>query len=159
MARKPGDTLLDQEHAMGERRDDAKLLMSQEKRHPGAMYLLGYAVECALKRYIMRSLGVANLEAAKEALGKSHSLKVSLSSDHNLERLFAIAQAVGLDVQEDADLQEARSVVFHWTVDWRYMRRSIPPEYARYFEQQVDVLYHWINARLRRRRSRGARRH
>jgi len=158
MARKPGDALLDQEHAMSERRDDGKLLMTRVKRQPGAMYLLGYAIECALKRYIMRRLGVANLEAARNALAESHSLKVNLSSDHNLERLFALAEAVGLKRGDDVALQEARSIVFRWTVDWRYMRRSVSPADAHYFGRQVDVLYQWVNAQLRRRPPGGGRR-
>lgn len=121
MARKPHDTLADQQKAARLRREDGRRLLAAEKRHwRGGMYLLGYAIECRLKSYIMVALGVDTLVAAEQALRDQNGVSVSLTSHHDLDLYCTWADILGLDTGSDPAVFSARQKVVRWRYYWRY---------------------------------------
>jgi hypothetical protein len=148
MARKPGDTLADQEQARRERRKDGRALIEQKGRERGGMYLLGYAIECALKCYVMRKLRVTTLGDAERLLEGEHG-ENCLTRDHSLERLHRVAQSLGLVMSAPGGVFLASREVFKWSVDWRYKYRKVTPRDGAYFRDSVETLYRWIEREMR----------
>lgn len=143
MAGKPGRTLADQEHARRERRKDGRVLIERRGRERGGMYLLGYAIECALKCYVMRKLGVTTLEGAEAQLAPLHGQKC-LTRDHALDRLYRIAESLGLRMTLQSGEYVASREAFKWSVDWRYKHQKATPGDGRYFQESVETFYRWI---------------
>lgn len=111
---------------------EAKFLLDNNQ-FPGAYYLLGYSVECALKACITKQ--IRRYDFPDRTL-------TSRSYSHNLETLLEIS---GLDrefrdarrINQELDLNW--SIVKDWSVDSRY-EWSIS-------EQPVRDFYHAVNAR------------
>ncbi|HET6401435.1 MAG TPA: hypothetical protein VFH95_08560 [Candidatus Kapabacteria bacterium] len=91
--------------------DDARALLGAQ-RFAGAIYLAGYAVECALKFRICDTLGWEEFPLTKEHRAlKSHDLNFLLSFTGKLEeikRKYSIAW----------------QIVEKWNPEMRYNRRS-----------------------------------
>jgi hypothetical protein len=96
------------------RRREAAVLM-KAKLYDGAYYLLGYAVECALKACIAkqtRKHDFPNKELASKAFV------------HNLEQLFGLA---GLQTDFEADRKANTALAVNWAVvkDWNESERYV----------------------------------
>ena len=147
MARKPYDTFSDQRKAGGKRRRDGITLM-RCSRLRGGMYLLGYAVECGLKSYIMSRLDAQHLEDAEGALRERFCQEVSLTSGHDLRRLYEVAEDLGLDIGTDGELWKARNQAFRWQPHWRYEHREPRRDDAEHFAQKVSEFYNWSTEQI-----------
>ncbi len=94
------------------RRQEAGILL-KAKKYAGAYYLLGYAVECALKACIAkqtRKYDFPNKEIAQKAYV------------HDLEKLLKIA---GLDYQLKEDMNTNSNLEVNWSLvkDWKETAR------------------------------------
>jgi hypothetical protein len=134
MAKKQFDRISDYVEAAPKRLADARELLAwptvdadgpdAAHRHlRGAVYLAGYAVECALKAYIIsRVPGAQRFHEAitRRATAGETSLDFRGSQAHNLERLW---RATDLEAGMDTDtvVKTAWGVIRkHWSTDLRY---------------------------------------
>ena len=88
--------------------EEAHVLLASGKQQ-GAYYLCGYAVECALKACIARTMRLYRFPPKKEFVYKIYS--------HNLN---ALVNAAGLDVQLDAAINANQAFAANWNTvkDW-----------------------------------------
>jgi hypothetical protein len=133
---KPHAGRTDQSKAALQRRTDAERLREAE-RWRGAMYLLGYAVECALKARLMERYGLWNLTE----LGTLLSARLGKSVDvfrHSLHELMDLTAA---EPRMDRETRQRWGVVRKWQVHWRYNPRAgAPDECASFFDAAHVVL-------------------
>lgn len=112
------------------RLEDASILL-KHKRYHGALYLAGYAVECALKWAITRRENAIYLPANLEI--------------HGLDRLL---QASGLQpgLKEDKAVFACYSaLVDDWGPDGRYAAGMLDAHEALRLYKQINQVYQWIN--------------
>jgi HEPN domain-containing protein len=85
------------------------------KRYPGAYYLLGYAVECALKAYIAKQTKRYNFP------DKNLAIKAYV---HNLDQLINL---VGLKSKLDEDIKKNNVLGVNWAIvrDWNESSRYV----------------------------------
>ena len=90
-----------------QRRKEANALLKREL-YPGAYYLIGYAVECALKACI------AKQTARHDFPDKTLATKVYT---HNIDQLVGLA---GLDLGLKTEMKENRKLQTNWLIvkDW-----------------------------------------
>jgi hypothetical protein len=88
--------------------EDARLLL-RSGRQQGAYYLCGYAVECALKACIAKTMKLYQFPPSKEYIYKIYS--------HNLNSLV---NAAGLDGHLQADINANFAFAANWNTvkDW-----------------------------------------
>lgn len=92
---------------------DAKILLDNG-RHLGAYYLLGYAVECALKACIAKQIRQHDFPDRK---------LVNDSYTHDLQKLLNLSELRGTldqDVAENPELGRNWSKVTEWSESFRY---------------------------------------
>jgi len=97
------------------RRSDARTLLSA-KRYAGAYYLIGYAVECALKSCIAKQIKRHDFPDKKLVMD-AHT--------HDLERLVRLA---GLRQHLEKEFKKNAVFELNWTVakDWSARKRYDP---------------------------------
>lgn len=118
-----------------------------DTRHlAGAYYLAGYAVECALKSYII-CMEDTRLSLS-QVIAKSEQGERLARDPHNLSRLLA-ATDLGGELATQADLQRCWGTVSgRWRTDLRYQRKLRPSRgEARKWVTAVDKLHRWIDSR------------
>lgn len=147
MSRKPHDTYTEQVKAAGKRRRDGCKLID-EGHLRGGMYLLGYAVECRLKAYVMRQLGADILRDAEEAYEKQFREPISLTSGHDLTYLCEVADSLDLGTTKDGSIFGTRQEVCRWRHHWRYEWRDPRSDDARRFRDSVLAFDKWVTKRL-----------
>ena len=111
------------------RQEDAKVLMAHHRFH-GALYLAGYAVECALKYAVTRKAGEVYLRGALET-----------------HRLDALLQHSGLKPSFDKtpSVMACYGVLAdYWEPALRYQAPSLNSREARTPYNNVVQLYDWI---------------
>lgn len=126
---------------------DAKALLGR-KRWPGAYYLCGYAVECALKSCLLRYLG----ESAAVFGDQSYLKKLADCWTHDLVKLVNLA---GLDAEFGAARGANLTLDRFWTVtkDWKETSRyeeKTEAEARRLYEavsHNPDGVFRWIQSR------------
>lgn len=98
---------------------DARVLFDNQHWR-GAMYLVGYAVECRLKAALMERHGVRNLAQLELALSQRQGKEVSLR-EHRLEVLSDLLGLRELIARgNDPAVFRAYQRCNAWTVAWRY---------------------------------------
>lgn len=105
------------------RQKEARLLLNSQY-YPGAYYLIGYSVECALKACIAKQ--IRRFEFPDKDLA-------SKSYVHDLKQLLKLA---GLEPVLNHDSDESQSLALNWAVakDWSVQSRyevNIGPQLAR----------------------------
>jgi len=127
------------------RRVDGETLIG-EGRYRGGMYLLGYAIECALKAYIGRHLGAGTLPEAEKQYQQRYGEKLSLTSvhAHNLKRLFGAAERLKLLIGANAQVTRAKDRCLTWDYRWRYDPTPATENEAREFLAAVGVFHGWL---------------
>src|SRR5687768_16647699 len=114
------------------RLDDAKRLLeygeNAGKRHTrGAMYISGYALECALKVYIIQAAGARTLSEAvdtlrSKAVARADAREIpdlNTSAGHRLSLLYGLTDLSGM-VKHGSGLWRRIQSTFRWQSDWRY---------------------------------------
>jgi hypothetical protein len=105
----------EQRKAALKRQWDANLL--REAHHwRGAMYMLGYAIECKLKAKLMEKYGVHTLTQLEDELSRRDGNKIKLGI-HSLPKLFELTKA---DHRLDSEQRRRFSVCGSWDHNWRY---------------------------------------
>ena len=108
----------EQAKAAFRRKADATILR-QQRHWRGAMYLLGYAVECKLKARLMEIHRARTLGELEERLSKRIGTRVQLTGKegHSIVRLVELT---GARTRMDRETFIAYTMCAHWRVDWRY---------------------------------------
>ena len=96
------------------RRSDAKALLAAGHYH-GAYYLLGYAVECALKACVAKQVQRYDFPDKKVA---------TEAFTHDLEKLMKLS---GLAPELEKEMQTNKALEVNWTVvkDWSELSRYV----------------------------------
>jgi len=152
--------------AAPKRLSDALELLEEPTREPegsdagyrhlcGAYYLAGYAVECALKAYVILLLDarrpgqVATWSEAIRALqGAAPRVNVSGARGHSLKELL---KASGLESQMDQDpaMQQNWGICSKWDYNERYRPTFMTDRDAvAEFVDACVATYSWLKARL-----------
>lgn len=126
---------------------DAKALLGR-KRWSGAYYLCGYAIECALKSYLLRYLG----ESAAIFGELGYLKKLAECWTHDLVKLVNLA---GLDVEFGKAQAANPALENFWkaTKDWketsRYEEKTEVQARALYeaVSHNPDGVFRWIQSR------------
>jgi HEPN domain-containing protein len=109
-------------HLSNQRLNDAEVLLaSRKRRYNGAVYLGGYAIECALKAAIC---ALKNLPTLPEDY-----------KTHMLDELFI---ATGLTLPDDLVMKFC--ILRDWTVELRYQTKVLNAQDARKFLQYVHFV-------------------
>jgi len=86
------------------------------KRWRGAMYLLGYAVECSLKAKLMERYDFDHLDQLQAHLSEKLGRRVDLFT-HSLQILMDWTEAEG---RMDRATRHCWGTTRKWRADWRY---------------------------------------
>jgi HEPN domain-containing protein len=105
----------DQHKASVARRVDAERLRAAQ-RWRGAMYLMGYALECSLKARLMERHDVRHLDDLAERLSRRFGKPVD-PKKHSLAYLFELTEA---NARLSGAARRAYNACVRWRVDWRY---------------------------------------
>lgn len=124
---------------------------AHERHLFGAMYLAGYAVECALKAFLLRKFGPAatsagtfvTFDAIKSQVAAAAGKSLRDLDLHSLSDLWNATRLASRDVAMTAKLGTCTI----WRVEWRYR----PPQgtlrrEAQGFVQAASILAAWIEA-------------
>jgi len=113
------------------RAKEAKVLLDQGC-YEGAYYLVGYAVECALKACIAK-------QTQRYDFPDKQKVKVQDCYHHDLDRLLRIA---GLSQKLDADRQADSVLDVNWSVtkDWKEDKRYLPAIPEKQARDLVDAV-------------------
>ena len=125
------------------REQEAKILLAN-RCFAGAYYLLGYAVECALKACIAKQIRRFDFPDRK-LVNDSHT--------HDLERLLSIS---GLKDELEGEARRNPDLAINWAIvkDWSEQIRyspSIPENKAHDFYSAVTARRHGVLSWLRKR--------
>ena len=121
-----------------ERLGDAKVLLSAG-RETGAVYLAGYAVECALKSLLLAAVPPGDEQGVME------SFRGNAAHDFG-SLLHRYRQAGGADLPLDRRRDLVRVNV--WAVEWRYQPGQTDGRTATAFLDAAERLLRWANERL-----------
>jgi hypothetical protein len=129
----------DQRRAAERRKDDAQTLLAG-RRWRGAMYLMGYVIECTLKSKLMEKYGQRTLPALKGELSRRFARDVDLQT-HNLDYLFDFLQARD---RLDTTVARALASCTRWSPGWRYYPDEGNEAECRDFLQAAEILRGFI---------------
>jgi len=115
----------------------------------GAAYVAGYAVECALKAYIITK--TPNAVALKAAMNTRKTRgdrpwDLGGSKGHNLQLLLS-ATDLGAHMDAEQGIKSAFAVCAKWSSDRRYDPRVVAPDTARAFVDAARRVSGWVRAR------------
>ncbi len=121
-----------------QRREDSDILLTSE-RTTGAVYLAGYAAECAVKCWLLartpRNQKALTLERLRGRFG------------HDLELLREAAVGISGEATP-RQINEDFVIVTSWNTDLRYFSGPIPLREATFFVEAVDRILDFIKGRL-----------
>lgn len=107
----------------------------------GARYIAGYAVECALKAYLINYTATGSFSEARAAL-KKRGVDVYAGFVHELTRLL---NASNLDTSADPAIASQFGICAVWTTDWRYDPNiSLTETDARDFVDAASAIRQWV---------------
>ena len=114
------------------------------------MYLAGYALECALKEYlIVQEPGALRLsDVIQKWRSEGRNVPdLTGASGHSLPLLWSVT---GLDAALEHDIERKRDlgICFRWKVTLRYGPPTEDPEFVHEFINAVERMFHWVNRRI-----------
>src|SRR5258708_3272763 len=126
---------LDDGFRLLERNEGARVIHTR-----GAMYLGGYALECALKVYIIQSERANTLTEAVDRLrqkerGRQERRRIpdlATAAGHRLSLLLALTNLEG-QIEHGSTLWRQLQLSFQWQSNWRYDPTQPSEEDARTF--------------------------
>jgi len=121
-----------------QRLEDARTLLSAN-RTTGAVYLAGYAVECAFKALLLARLG------AKEQATMIDSFRGARG--HSLESLRDRFQKLS-GVRLPNVVANQFSIVMSWNTDLRYETGNVRNKEAVYFLSATEVILTWAKKQV-----------
>lgn len=134
----------EQRRASDRRQADAYALYEKE-RWRGAMYMMGYAVECRLKSLLMEKFQATTLDQLEEALRRRLKRDVDVR-DHSIERLFDLLEIRDKLLAKDRNTENLRAFnrCNRWNVSWRYRPDEGNEEDCRVFFDAVKRFLRFI---------------
>lgn len=121
-----------------DRYGDAQVLLSGN-RTTGAVYLAGYAVECALKTLIIAATRPSGRsKAASDFRGKKN---------HDLEHLRSVYFRKG-GPRFPPDIARLFALVNWWNTDLRYDTKRVSTPDAEDFLGATTIILEWVKRRL-----------
>jgi len=124
------------ERASTQRLTAAGLLL-QHQFHLEAMYLAGYAVECAMKALILRRTSQNKQESMLQRLTKVGS------KGHDFEYLKAILRGPTISCQPPREIMEMLRRVVSWSTDLRYEVGAVEYDEAKGFVDAAQEVCAW----------------
>jgi HEPN domain-containing protein len=122
--------------AATQRLDVANYLLKNSTYYLDALYLAGYAAECALKALILERTAKSKLAAVCEEISSG-------AKAHNLDFLRGILNRKGVSIPEET--AESLDVLRdEWTTNLRYVGALIPYEEADNFIKHVGLICQWV---------------
>jgi HEPN domain-containing protein len=121
-----------------QRYDDAEVLLGAS-RTTGAIYLAGYAVECALKALILSYLGAKRRAIVLESFRGNRG--------HNLESLREQFQKAS-GTKLSRAIAEELSHVSSWTTDMRYETGTVRMSEAKEFLRASQAILIWMKEKV-----------
>ena len=107
----------------------------------GAMHLAGYAVECALKSYLVRKHGKSTFDEVIPVVRSSLNVDLRGANLHSLRELWRAAGFTGVP----ADVASSIGQCAAWRVEWRYDPTvGKARQDARQFVRAAELLWDWI---------------
>ena len=149
------ETLSDFQQSARKRLADAYELLEPPSRNrrrrtqhqDAAVYLAGYAVECALKAYLIRQLearGISARNLVDVAWARGFNRKERQFCTHDLKGLCDAADLYARMVL-DPELREDFGTCLKWSPEWRYKGRRIKTGVRpREFVDAMARVYRWI---------------
>ena len=116
----------------------------------GAMYLAGYAIECAIKAYIITRLKAQTLEEAiriAPASKRRQMKKLNTADGHNLRLLISLTDMESL-LAGNVSLLQQWAICLTWDAGWRYNPRPVRAERAREFVAAAAQIHAWIGRQI-----------
>ena len=114
-----------------------------------AVYLAGYAVECALKEYIIAHERATTLtEATRLRRDAGEDIPDLLGANgHNLDLLLRLT---GLTGRLDPDVRRKQDwgICLRWRSTWRYDPTPPPSEFATAFVAATQRVHGWIVSQI-----------
>lgn len=134
--------------ALLRRKADAQCLCNH-KHWYGAMYLMGYTVECKLKVRLMEKYDVDNLKQLEDKL----QIKLKKSVDagtHSIEYLFFFIGARNrlIGPQGDQTYLQAFHLCQRWRTEWRYRPEEGKENECIQFFEAVEQLLRFIERNI-----------
>ena len=122
---------------------DAKTLLDAGRWH-AAYYLVGYAVECALKACVLAHINNTGIIFQDKKFGE----KCFTHDVGALLKLANLEAAFGADMQANPALADNWKTIIEWSVDIRYEQRSETDARELYeaVTDQVNGVLPWIKA-------------
>ena len=135
----------DQAGAAEQRRRDATTLLSG-KRWLGSIYMMGYAIECALKAKLMRIHDELDLTKLQAKLSERRGTAIELQT-HSLEYLFNLLEVKDRmsDSREGIAVRNALAYCnSKWSSELRYSRRDGTEDECTDFLENAERLLTFI---------------
>lgn len=129
----------EQRKAAVQRRLDAKVLRDG-RRWRGAMYSLGYAVECSLKSKLMERYGCLQLSDLQNHLSQRLGRPLDLHT-HSLHDLMNWTESL---VRIDRTHRVNWGIVRKWQVAWRYAPHDSGEVACQEFFDAADVVLRFV---------------
>jgi hypothetical protein len=136
--------------AMNQRRVDANSLR-QQKRWRGAMYLLGYVIECKLKTRLMEKFKAGTLKELETKLTTRYKKEIQLTTNkgHSIALLMQLFPEQPLQkINEDAELRVAYNVCAQWQTIWRYDPKPSNEQECQSFFEKTERLLRYVDYSL-----------
>ena len=111
---------------------EAKILL-EASSHPGAFYLAGYSIECALKACIAKETKQHDFPDRPEQIRQIYS--------HNLQQLLSLAKLkdkLETDMQSNKDLRAYWNRVVDWNEEKRYELGLTEKEAQEFYQAIAD---------------------
>ena len=133
--------------ASRQRLADAQALLNAS-RWRGAMYMVGYAVECLLKTRLMHIYDCKNLRELEDLLRQRSILPANRTVfTHQLEDLLRLTPGYNR-LRQDRARWHIFQVVNLWTPQWRYIAKQTTYQEASRFLTFIENVIHWIDNNL-----------
>jgi hypothetical protein len=149
MVQYPHGGKTDQYKASIRRQADARILREQEHWR-GAMYLLGYAVECRLKARLMEIYEVNTLTDLERVLAKKFKKNTVDLKTHSLEYLFSFTNGRERLIGPNGNDKSLRAFQScnRWTPSWRYNPKEGNKDECIHFFEAVDIFLKFISTNI-----------
>jgi hypothetical protein len=136
----------DQHKAHLHRKRDAEILRG-EQHWRGAMYLLGYAVECKLKAKLMEKYDARTLDELERQLAKRFGRENVNLKTHSIECLFSFSDARDrlIDARGGTTNQRALAVCSSWKTEWRYSPDNASEDKCTAFFDAVETFLLFVS--------------
>jgi HEPN domain-containing protein len=135
--------ITDQTKAAVHRLQDARALLATQ-RYRGAMYMAGYALECALKAKLMRVHACRHLAELEKLLHDRGMMPGHQSvHTHSLEQLFLLTSSLPR-LAGNRPVLQSLAVANQWIPAWRYSGQPANQRQAERFVDSIATLVQWV---------------